>query len=95
MTDEILLQGAAYAAASRLALKRGERDSREPGIFLQQIYQDLKGRIQKHDIPLDATIGALSCLATVEVWPRISPLVERSQWLTYSNRRVKETTITG
>jgi hypothetical protein len=94
MTDEIMLRGAAYAAASRLALTRGEKDSPEQGILLQQVYQHLKRRIQEHDIPLDATIGALSCLASVEVCSDI-PVIGRSKWLTYSNRQVKATTIPG
>jgi len=76
ITDEVLLHTVLFTSVVHLSVVSGCRSSEESDSMMEHIFRQLGRRLQDKTNLSDATIGAVSCLAMVEVNPRIV----RSEW---------------
>lgn len=66
-TDELLLHTVLFTSVVHLSVVSGCRGVEESDNLMEPIFRQLSQRLQDKTKPSDATIGAVSCLAMVEV----------------------------
>lgn len=70
ITDEVLLHTVLFASVVHISFVSGCRSSEESDVIMEPIFRQLGRRLQDYTKLSDATIGAVSCLAMVEVGHR-------------------------
>ena len=67
MADELLLHTVLFSAAVTLSFFKEHRQSSEASDIMRPIFRLLTSRLDEKTEISDATIGAVSCLAMIEV----------------------------
>jgi hypothetical protein len=67
ITDELLLHTVLFSAAVTMSFKAEHGQSAEASNIMKPIFHLLTSRLKDHSKISDATIGAVSCLAMIEV----------------------------
>ena len=67
ITDELLLHTILFSSAVNISFLKEHRQSAEASDIMKTIFRLLTSRIEGQSEISDATIGAVSCLAMVEV----------------------------
>jgi len=79
ITDELLLHTVLFSSAATLSFESEKRLSTEASDIMKPIFRLLASRLEHQSKISDATIGAVSCLAMVEVRYLPLPYSSRQQ----------------
>lgn len=71
LSDDVFFSTILFSAASHLSFIQGQKNATLPAVILQSVFRALGERLGAQKDLTDATVGAVTCLAQVEVDARL------------------------